>query len=259
MYIGHMLWTQRAAGYCLWSGRRLDRELLGRLFRFGFPSGMQQFLDVACWSVFVQLMGGLGTAELAATSLIFNLNSIVFVPTIGLSTAVTALVGQRIGDARPELAVRTTWLAFAVATVYTVLFSTVYVFAPHLILKPYGIGQSQAALEQLVIYLLRFVAAYSVFDAMGLIFSAAIRGAGDTRFAMLLNVVVGALFLVLPTFIATRFGSDGFTAAWYAVILFLVVLGLSFMARFQQGAWKKMRVIEHVAGEPAPVPEPAAV
>ncbi len=259
MYIAHMVWTQRRSGYCLWSGRRFDRELFARLCRFGFPSGLQQFLDVACWSIFVQLIGGLGNAELAATSLVFNLNSIVFVPTIGVGIAVTALVGQRIGEGRPQLAVRTTWLAFGLASFYTILFSAVYLFAPHLILKPYGISESQAMVEELVVYLLKFVAVYSVFDAMAIVFSSAIRGAGDTRFAMVLSVGIGIVFLVLPTYVASRFGSSGFTTAWYAVAVFLIVLGFSFMARFQQGRWKHMRVIEHVANEPAPEPEPAAV
>jgi MATE family multidrug resistance protein len=249
MYIVHMAWTSRGSHYCLWSGRRFDRELFARLLRFGLPSGLQQFLDIACWSVFVQLMGRLGTHELSATSLVFNLNALAFIPTIGVGTAVTVLVGQRIGEGRPQLAVRTTWLAFGLASVYTILFAGVYLFAPHVILKPYGIGQNQPALEALVIHVLKFVAAYSLFDAMAVIFSAAIRGAGDTRFAMLLSVSLGVVFLVLPTYVASQYGSDGFAVAWYAVAVFLAVLGLSFLARFQQGRWKRMRVIEHTAPE----------
>jgi Na+-driven multidrug efflux pump len=76
---------------------------------------------------------------------------------------------------------------------------------------------------------------------------------------MLLSVGIGAVFLVVPTAIASSYGSDGFTAAWYAVILFLIVLGLSFMARFQQGRWKSMKVIEHVAGDRDVEPEPVVV
>jgi MATE family multidrug resistance protein len=50
MYVIHMAWTQRGSRYGLWSGRRFDRELFARLFRFGFPSGMQQFLEWADWA-----------------------------------------------------------------------------------------------------------------------------------------------------------------------------------------------------------------
>jgi MATE family multidrug resistance protein len=101
----------------------------------------------------------------------------------------------------------------------------------------------------LVVGLLRFVAFYSFFDAMFVVFNAAIRGAGDTRFALVFSFSMGLLLLVLPTYIAAQFGAEGFSVAWYAVTAFITVLGLGFMARFQQGRWKSMRVIEHTAAE----------
>ncbi|MEX2115106.1 MAG: MATE family efflux transporter [Pirellulales bacterium] len=259
MYVIHMLWTERHSHYCLWSGWRFDRELFARLFKYGFPSGVQQFLDIACWSIFIQLMGRLGKAELAATGLVFNLNSLAFIPMMGLGTAVTALVGQRIGDARPQLAVRTTWLAFGVAMVYTLAFATVYLFVPHVILAPYGVAASQPEVASLVIQLLRLVALYSIFDATAVVFSSAIRGAGDTRFAMYLSVTLGAFLLVLPTVYAVRHGSAGFLTSWYAVVAFLFALAVGFVLRFQQGRWKTMRVIEHTAADIELEPEAAVI
>jgi MATE family multidrug resistance protein len=258
MYVVHMLWTERRTHYCLWSGWRFDRELFGRLFKYGFPSGVQQFLDIACWSIFIQLMGRLGKPELAATGLVFNLNSLAFIPMMGLGTAVTALVGQRIGDARVHLAVRTTWLALGVGLAYTVAFAAVYLFAPHVILAPYGIAANQPEVAGLVIELLRLVALYSIFDVTAVIFSSAIRGAGDTRFAMYLSVTLGALLLVLPTAIMIRSGSAGFITSWYAVVAFLFALATGFFLRFQQGRWKSMRVIEHTAADVELAPEPVA-
>jgi MATE family multidrug resistance protein len=248
MYAATMWWMYRDGPYRLWSGRRFDRELFGRLLRYGLPSGMQQFLDVACWNLFIQMVGRLGNEELSATSLVFNLNGGLFVPLLGLGTAVTALVGHRIGEGRPQLAVRTTWLAFALASGYTLLFAGVYLFLPDLILKPYGLADHES-LRTLVIGLLRFVAFYSFFDAMFVVFNAAIRGAGDTRFALVFSFSLGLLLLVLPTSIATRYGHEGFGVAWYAITVFIVVLGLGFMARFIQGRWKTMRVIEHTLPE----------
>jgi MATE family multidrug resistance protein len=248
MYVGNMLWTQRSGVYRLWSGRRFDRELTMRLLRFGLPSGIQQFLDIACWNVFIQLVGGLGTEQLSATGLVFNLNALVFIPLLGLGTAVTVLTGHRIGEGRPLLAVRTTWLAFGLASLYVAAFSGIYLLAPELILRPYGLAE-HPEVRGLVIFLLRFVAIYAFFDAMAVVFNSAIRGAGDTRFALVFSFSMGLLLLVLPTCVAARYGPEGFQAAWYAVTVFISVLGLGFMARFQQGRWMTMRVIEHTAPE----------
>jgi MATE family multidrug resistance protein len=248
MYVAAMAWDQRNRIYCLWSGRAFDRELFLRLLRFGLPSGVQQFLDIACWNIFVQLIGRLGIRELSATALVFNLNGLVFIPLLGLGTAVTVLVGHRIGEGRPQLAVRTTWLAFAMATLYVVPFVFIYTAAADLILRPYGLAGDDAVRE-LVIFLLRFVAVYSLFDAMVVVFNSAIRGAGDTRFSLVFSFSLGVILLVLPTYIASRYGQSGFTFAWYAVTVFISTLGLGFMARFLQGRWMTMRVIEHTAPE----------
>ncbi len=248
MYAAAMLLLERSGRYHLWTGRRFDRELFGRLLWFGLPAGFQQFLEIACFTVFIQLVGRLGTQQLSATSLVFNLNSLVFIPMLGLGTAVTALVGHRIGDGRPRLAVRTTWLAAALAMVYVSLFDAVYLFAPYAILRPYGLADNDA-LRDLVVFLLKLVAVYSFFDALAMIFSSAIRGAGDTRFAMLFSFSLGVVLLVLPTYVASFYGTDGFEYAWYAVTVFIIVLGLGFIARFQQGRWMTMRIIEHTLPE----------
>ncbi len=251
MYVVWMFWTERGSQYGLWSGRRFDHALFLRLLRFGLPSGIQQFLDIACWTLFIQLVGRLGTQELSATSLVFNLNSMVFIPLLGLGTAVMALTGQRIGEGRPQLAVRTTWMAFGLASFYVALFCGIYLLAPETILSPYGLGAEHETVRELVVFLLRFVAVYSWCDAMTVVFSAAIRGAGDTRFALLFSLPCGITLLVLPTTVALHYGSAGFAMAWYAVTVFITVLGFGFLARFQGGRWKTMRVIEHTAADTA--------
>ncbi len=248
MYIVIMATRRDYLPYHLWTGRSFDPELFRRLLRFGLPSGFQQFLDIACFTVFIQLVGRLGTEQLSATSLVFNLNSLVFVPMIGLGTAVTVLVGHRIGEGRPQLAVRTTWLAAGLGLLYVTLFAALYLFAPQAILKPYGLADKES-LRELVVGLLQLVAVYSFFDALAIVFSSAIRGAGDTRFAMVFSFSLGLILLVLPTYVASLYGQAGFYYAWYAVTTFIIALALGFIARFQQGRWMSMRIIEHTLPE----------
>jgi len=263
MYVGAMWWTAGDGRYHLWIGRRFDRELLLRLLKFGLPSGLQQFLEIACWTIFIQFMGRLGTEQLAATGLVFNLNSLVFVPLLGLATAVTVLTGHRIGEGKPQLAVRTAWLAYGVAALYTAIFCVIYLFAPDLILRPYQLAE-HAELRAMVTQLLRLVAVYVWFDALAVVFGAAIRGAGDTRFAMVFSVSCGVVLLVVPTYFASLRGPDGFWIAWYAATTCISIVGIGFWIRFQQGRWMSMRIIEPAPPElfgtgSRPSPERSAV
>ena len=55
------------------SGWRLDISLFVRLLRFGLPNGLQFFLGYMGITVFLLLEGRLGTVELAATNVAFNI------------------------------------------------------------------------------------------------------------------------------------------------------------------------------------------
>lgn len=252
MYAWLMLRPSVSRTYSIWANRRFDRDLFSRFVRYGFPNGLQFFIDIAGFSVFILLVGQLGTTQLAATSLAFNLNTLAFVPMLGLGTTVMILVGTRIGEGRPELAVRTTWTAFFLSAVYMFVFAAIYVLFPDAILAPYAANSTPAefaALREQVVVLLRFVALYSFFDAMAIVFSSAVRGAGDTRFSLIFSFFAGTLVMVLPTWISWRWFTGSLFVSWSACTAYLVVLGLGFLIRFQAGHWKSMRVIEY--GEPA--------
>ena len=166
---------------------------------------------------------------------------------VGLGTAVSILVGNRIGDGKPDEAARITWVAFGVAAVYMLIFGAIFVGLPDVLLTPYAVEANAAEFQRirpLVAKLLWFVAIYSLFDAMVIVFGAGLRGAGDTRFAMLFSFLSGWLIMVAPTWIGVTYFNWGVMSAWTACTIYVVFLGLGFAARFHQGKWRSMRVIE---------------
>lgn len=233
--------------YGVWAARGLDRDLFGRLLRFGAPSGLHFMLDLLGWSLFVIFVGRLGVRELGATNLAFQVNSFVFMPMIGMSIATATLVGQRLGENRPELAARTTWSSFHLTFAYMGAFALLCVLIPHVFLLPFGARANPtefAALSGMAARMLVFVAIYSLFDGANLIFSAALKGAGDTLFIMLTSSVLGMVLMVLPTWLVCREGRGSVWLAWGFLTLFITVLAGCYLARFLQGKWRTMRVTE---------------
>ena len=90
---------------------RFEIGLFRRLMRFGLPNGLQVFLEVLSFSLFILLVGRLGEVPLAATNLAFNINTLAFLPMLGLGIAVSTLVGRYLGQNRAELAERSTYSA----------------------------------------------------------------------------------------------------------------------------------------------------
>ena len=231
------------------SGWRLDSVLFKRLMRFGFPNGVHLFLEVAGYTFFILLIGRKGIYHLAATNIAFNINTIAFLPMIGLGIAISILVGQYLGDGKPDRAEYSVFSGFHIALLYMTVIATLYVFVPGVFLAPFASQadpESFAAIREITVVLLRFVAFYSVFDALNIVFSYAIKGAGDTRFIMKVIIFDSLLVQVIPCYIFMSVLGYGIYSGWAFTSAFISILGIVFAWRFMGGKWKTMRVIENV-------------
>ena len=101
----------------------------------------------------------------------------------------------------------------------------------------------------LTVVLLRFVAVYSVFDTMNIVFASAIKGAGDTRFVMISLAVISAFGLIIPTYLVIIVFRYGLMVSWGIASVYVILLGFVFFFRFRGGKWKAMRVIETPSSE----------
>lgn len=239
------------------TGWKFDRELFARLMRFGLPNGCQWMLEGLAFTVFLFLVGRLGDTDLAATNVAFSINFVAIVPMLGMGQAVMILVGQRLGQDRPDLAEKSTWTGFRAAWLYMGVLALLYAVLPGPFLVLFASDDPKwPAIAQLVPVLLRFVALYSLFDSMNLIFSFALRGAGDTRFVTLVCLTLAWPMMVLPTW-AVYYYDWGLNWAWASATLYVIAQALVFLARFRQGRWRSMRVIERSPVPEADLPTPA--
>ncbi len=234
-------------------GWRPDLALLRRLLRYGLPSGVQFFIDMFGFSLFILLMGRLGTTSLAATNIAFNINTLAFMPMIGVGIAVSVLVGQALGKDRPDLAERSVYSAAHLTFLYMALLAALYVLVPGLFVAPFAARADAgnfSEIRHIAVMALRFVAVYSLFDSLNLVFSSALKGAGDTRYIMFVIAGASAFVLVLPAYVALVMLDANVFVGWAIASAYVVVMGLAFLARFLTGKWKAMRVIEPAVVEP---------
>jgi MATE family multidrug resistance protein len=233
----HRLWNS--------SGWRLDSTL--RLFRFGTPQGVQFLIEGLAVTFFIMLLGGVSEQASAATAIALSANMVVFVPLWGLGIAVTTLVGREIGRQRVALAQRAVRVALAVGLIYAGLFAALYFFAPVIFLGVFDLVEGSVRPEiHTARWMLKFVAAYCLFDAIQLLVQAALKGAGDTRFVMLTISILSALFLLAGFWGAGRLTDDTPKLVWWWTMLtiWIVALSVAYSIRYRGGRWKSMRVIE---------------
>ncbi len=116
--------------YRLLAAWRPRGDLLRRLWTYAAPGAMQWLVECGSFTLFITLVGSLGKLPQAATMLAFNVNSVAWVPMMGMGLAVSTLVGQQLGGNRPELAARAAWTAFTLAMVYMCTMSMFYLLVP---------------------------------------------------------------------------------------------------------------------------------
>lgn len=235
--------------YATLRNRHFKPDLFKRLMRFGLPNGAQFMLDLLGFTMFILLVGRFGTAALGATNIAFNINSIAFMPMIGVGIAVEITVGQRLGENNPWLARFGTYSAFHLTFLYMTVMALSYVLFPEIYIYPFALqadAQQFAPVREMTIVLLRFVALYSIFDTMNIIFANALKGAGDTRFVMWVCVALSWVTMIIPAYLASVVYNWGIYVTWWFVTLYITFLGIVFYSRFLQGKWESMRVIEEV-------------
>ena len=228
------------------AGWKPERELFGRLMKYGGPAGMQVFLDVLVFNAFTQLVGRLGDAALGATTLTVRLNMIAFLPMMGLGQAICILVGQRLGENRPDHAEKSTYTGLKWAFGYMCLVALAYVSIPTLLLSVFeghNDPEKFAEIAAIVPRLLLCVAVFSLADAVNLSFAFALRGAGDTKYVTALTFALAWPLMVIPTALVVAFGGNVYWC-WVFATAHIIGMSVCFWFRFRSGKWKSMRVIE---------------
>ena len=223
---------------------RFDRELFMKLLKFGSPAGIQFTLDIGAFTLFIMLVGRIGEVELAVTNMALSINMLAFLPMIGISIATTTLVGQYIGREDISSAERSTYSSLKIAFLYMGSMGLLFILFPEQLLSIFK--SRREGIENFAFIfaygrrILVLVAIYSIFDAMNIIFSGALKGAGDTRFTMWAAVIVAWIFFVPPVYVIIEVLERGVLLAWGWAALYIILIGTIFCWRFRKGKWKEI-------------------
>ncbi|WP_243544653.1 MATE family efflux transporter [Pseudodesulfovibrio tunisiensis] len=232
----------------VWSGWRFDPELFRRFLRFGLPGGVQFFLDMFAVSFFVFMVGRIGTVELAASNIGMTLDNVAYLPMVGMSIAVSVMVGQAMGKKSPESAAYATTSVLHIAWVYMGGVGVLLLVFPDFFIEIFrtrGMSDAEfAPILELGRVLLRYVAGFTLLDAVCIIHAGALKGAGDTRFIMW-SIGLSSIFgMVLPLTLLYMAGYHSVHVPWACLYAYVVLLMCVLRYRYVKGPWRRMQVIE---------------
>jgi len=244
----------RSGGYRTfrgWEAWKPRRDLLLRLLRYGTPVGVEGFINVFAFNLFVLLMQSYGPTVAAAITITFNWDLVSFIPMLGVGAAVTSLTGQRMGAGDVAGARRAAYLALRLAWAWAGVMVIAFVAGAPALVRMFsqGFGAGDEQILPLARVLLRLAALYTVADATAVVFSGALRGAGDTKWVLIISGILHWT-MAIGAFVFIRILALPPVAVWFFFIAFVVSVATSMAIRHRRGAWERIRLVE----TPAPAP-----
>jgi MATE family, multidrug efflux pump len=228
---------------------------LARMLRLGLPIGAQMFLEFGAFAVVALMMGWLGTRPMAGHQVAINLASLTFMVPLGVGDAASVLVGQGVGRGDP----RATRGAAASALLCGVGFmtGTAVVF----LTAPVGLARLYTPDVEVVLVaasLIPLAGIFQVFDGTQTVAAGILRGLGETRVAMVVNLLgYWCVGLPISYLCGIRLGW-GPAGLWWGLVVGLAVVATILLIRVRLALAREQRRV--VIDDPAPSPliSPAA-
>jgi putative MATE family efflux protein len=222
-----------------WSGWHFHRDAVARIINIGGPTAIEQVVFQVGFIVFSAIAVNLGTADLAAQQIAFNIAGFSILPAFAFGVAGMTLVGQNLGAKNPERAEASAYQALKSGMVWMVLMGAgFFIWRSWLV----GLYTNDADVQRLGEMCLTFIAFAQPFQCLSIVWGQALRGAGDTRATLLytfIGIWVMRVGLGYVLGIGLGWGLLGMWIAWYADF---VARALLVLFRFRAGKWKTIKV-----------------
>jgi Na+-driven multidrug efflux pump len=183
--------------------------------------------------------GGTESIYGAATTIIIQVLSITFFSCMAFGVATATLVSQELGAGRPERAERVAWasvklgaMAFGLVGLAEVLFP-----APLIAVFNRSPGVIEAATPSL-----QLMGACGPIIATGMILTQALFGAGNTRFVMIVELVLHLGWLVPGAWLFGVVLDLGLIGVWTSAAVYIALLSAAMVWQFRRGDWKSIRI-----------------
>lgn len=247
--LGALIFTRKnEALYSVRSNIRFEWEMFRRLLRYGLPSGLNFFIEMVAIAWFAFEVGVFGTVPLAASNIAFSINSLVFLPMIGLNIALSSLVGRAMGQGRPDLAERATVNTLHLTFAYMLPLAFVIAAMPGQLMdifKPGDLSVADfASIREHGVVFLYFIAVYTSVDAANIVYFGALKGAGDTLGIMFIMTFALVFLLILPIAALKYFGMASAGNYWIVITAYIIMLAAASFFRFYRRGWHGIRVVE---------------
>jgi len=221
-----------------------DLEAMRRILRIGGPAAADGLLLWGGHFLFLKVIAsldsaGTGSPVFAAHIVGVQVEALNYLPASAFGIAAATLIGQCLGADQPDRATRGGHTAAFQACLVAGVAALAFFFGSAAI---YGFMHEDPAVSAAGVPAMRLLALFEIPLTITIVYSIAIRGAGDTLPPLIANVLgVYGVRLTVGYWLAIEQGY-GLTGAWAGMGVDVVLRGFGLWMYFRLGRWKKKRV-----------------
>ena len=215
-----------------------SKSLLSRALKVGIPASFERALTFGSLMLFTVIITQYGTEALAGYQIGLRVEGLAFMPGIGFTIAAMALMGQGLGAKKPEQAKEDVLLVLKYTVGFMFFLSFFMIFLPEKIV--WFFTDDKQTIEQASLYL-RIVGLSQIPLAFNFVLSGALRGAGDSKKTLKINLTSLWFVRIIPAFLLSWY-FENIIFVYLAMISDTFVKAIWLWITFNRGEWQKLKV-----------------
>jgi MATE family multidrug resistance protein len=255
--VGYALKREYRSKFDPFSRKKLDRGLMWSLVKLSVPSAVATIAVMTGFALFAMIAGKLderfpagvvsavcpgGRAEPvngAATTVIVGVLKLTFTACLAFGTSTATLVTQSLGQNDGDKAERFGWTSVKLGlAIFGVVGLLELVFAPQIL----AFASKSEVVQAAALTPMRVMAAATPLIAVGMILTQALFGAGNTRFVMIVELILHFTCLVPLAWVLGLVLGWRLNGIWLAGVAYAALLAAVMVWKFRSGDWKKIRI-----------------
>jgi putative MATE family efflux protein len=233
---------------------RPDFPMIRRILRVGIPGGLDLILVSICHLIYLRIILALGDVAAAAHGVAIQVEALGYMPGGAFQISAATLAGQYLGARDLVRARRSVLMSCVVATAIMAAAGVIFYIAAEP-LAAFFLGGPNNVVVPVAAHLLQIVAFAMPPLALLMVLIGALRGAGDTRWPLVLNLV-GLVVIRVPLSIYLAYDTVtiplldytfagaglGVVGAWYGLVADVTIRCILIILRFRHDGWQRIDV-----------------
>jgi multidrug resistance protein, MATE family len=232
---------------------RFDPKVLWTFLRFGTSAGVEFVLNIIAFNAMIMAFHAHSLVTATAATIMFNWDLVSIVPLIGVEIGVTSMVGRHMGAGRPDLAHKSVISGFKLGAMYSAVIFILFIGFPSQIANIFHPSVPSEVFNQalpLAEFMLRVASIYVLVEAVFIVFIGALRGAGDTFWAMCSSVALHWV-AAIGVMVSLRVLHLSPKVSWAFIVAVFALFPLILYARYRAGKWRTIKVVEPAIPAPS--------